>query len=1515
MIAPTAFADRRGQARRFGFIALLAAALSLLVAASPALAARGFESQITEANGSAFTNPWGLAVDGANNLWVSDIGPGLIDKFSPAGSFLGQGTGEGHWSGNYTRSIAISNASGHAYIADSNQDDLWVLNSDTSFNSDIKGPWGTGCCFVYAAADNSGGVGDGDVYVSSSGGTVTRIDGSGNAADFSGSASYISGNQITGTPGGPFGKPVGVAVGPDGSLYVVDQGHEAVYEFAPSGAFVRAIEETTAGEGFGEVVAAAVDPTNEHLLVADAGKQTIEEFDSSGSFLEPAVDPTETPAGELGSLQALAVNASGELFVSDGSNAVVDVFGPALVLPKLSYKPVTGLAQTTATLAAEVDPNGGGAIESCEFEYGHTTAYGEGAACSPVAPYASPTEVEAELSGLGPGSTYHYRLLLTNVNGTKRGADRTFHTTGPPSLGSSSVSGISGVSATVESEINPSGFDTTYKIEYGPTESYGFETAETDIGSANEGQPVLNELTGLSAATTYHYRFVATNSQGVVEGTDQTFETEPAAQIVEQSVSAISGVCATLEARVNPDGSATSVLFEYGTTGGYGAETTAVDIGSENQPQPLSTEVCGLSAQTEYHFRAVASNGQGTVEGSDQSFETEPPAQIFEQTVSDITRNCATLEAQVDPDGSETAVSFEYGTTESYGSETAAVGVGAGTEPQLAEAEVCGLTVGTTYHFRAVASNAQGTVQGPGSAFTTVGVLAIDSTYSTAVTSTSADLRAQINPLGEATGYHFEYGTDTSYGTSIPIPDGDLGASVQDVLASQHLQGLLPNTTYHFRVVAENASGTVEGPDRTFTTQGLAGPFSLPDGRAYEQVSPVPKGGREAVVPGASDGRSAVSGEAVVYSSQEPIAGPVGAPFFSQSISRRTSAGWVTTSINAPQPPITAFAGLQNSPYPDLAFTPELTAGILYGGPGLAPGGAANALNLYRSDLSDPANPTYQTIGLGPRPHHPRGLLDTNDSGIGEPSFDGASADLNRIVFTMNEALTPGAPYSPGVNGLGNDQIYLWSGGQLSLVSVDPAGNPIDPGTAGQGAEVGAHESGSTTGRGTEMHAVSSDASRVLFTADGPPTGYACSSGAPDCSGTLYLRQGLDSPSPSTLEVSASEATTPDPNGPLPAEFRGASADTKYIFFTSCERLTDDSTATTDVPGDCKPNDSLGIGDDLYRYDLEAPAGHHLTDLTVDPTDPSGAQVQGVVGVSDDGSYVYFVANGVLDAGAQLNQPNLYLTHDGQTTFIATLSPQDEARVWSNRYQSSLGIAGKTAYLTPDGTHLAFTSVEPITGYENLDAEDGGRDSEVFLYDATSAAGSLSCASCNPTGVRPSGRSELPSSGFGGDAYHARVLSDDGSRLFFTTPDALVPQDINNATDVYEYAAGRASLISSGAGDAGFVDASPNGNDVFFYTRARLVAQDTDDNLDVYDARVGGGIPSQNEAPAPLCSGDACRPPASGSPAEQTPGSGSFSGPGNQGRPHRHHKKKRCKKHAKHCHKPRRVNANHGGAK
>jgi hypothetical protein len=196
-----------------------------------------------------------------------------------------------------------------------------------------------------------------------------------------------------------------------------------------------------------------------------------------------------------------------------------------------------------------------------------------------------------------------------------------------------------------------------------------------------------------------------------------------------------------------------------------------------------------------------------------------------------VTATTASVSGTVNPEGpTVTRCGFEYGLSTSYGASSPcspAPPLNGNTAIPVA-GSLEGLHPNTTYHYRLAAVNANGTSYGEDQTFQTMTAPpSLDSQSASVVTQTSATLNASINPNNQDTTYHFQFGPTTAYGTVLPAPDADIGLGYGDVVVGQQLTGLSPGTTYHFRVIATNATsppgGTV-GADRTFTTPSLQPP-------------------------------------------------------------------------------------------------------------------------------------------------------------------------------------------------------------------------------------------------------------------------------------------------------------------------------------------------------------------------------------------------------------------------------------------------------------------------------------------------------------------------------------------------------------------------------------------------------------------------------------------------------------------------------------------------------------------
>lgn len=651
----------------------------------------------------------------------------------------------------------------------------------------------------------------------------------------------------------------------------------------------------------------------------------------------------------------------------------------------------------------------------------------------------------------------------------------------------------------------------------------------------------------------------------------------------------------------------------------------------------------------------------------------------------------------------------------------------------------------------------------------------------------------------------------------------------------------------------------------------------LPDGRAWEMVSPLDKNGNNVLgIVGDSGGgvvQASPDGQGITYVSLASFGQPQGASIGSQYVAQRGEGGWSTQNISIPMNgqsfPIKAGGG---TPY--RAFSTDLSSGLVWGGaagpsgffegPPLA-GAPAEYENYYLAGI--PSEALRPIVARAPS-------VPANEFRL---AFLGATPDLEHVIVKSSAVLG-----TSGVEVSGGHNLYEWerASGQFQPINVLPDG-------ADEPEEVFFGRGAGATGQ-----AVSEDGSRVVWTADTAPS-------------SLYVREGIGTAHPVTVQADA-----PAGNG----RFLTASSDDSKVFFADNERLMGDSTA------------GIGGFGDLYRFEPESAAGSRLADLTIDHVDPGGAEVLGVLGASADGSYLYFVANGVLDPGAPGDHRgdcpvgvfqagatcNLYLWHEGWETprFIAVLSSSDEveadgAAALGVAYDWDPSVDARTARVSHDGNRVVFMSNESLTGYDNTVSAGSScvknfagptlpaRCEEVFLYEAN--ANHLSCVSCNPSGARPTGPSGMP----GGTQiendqalYQSRVLSEQGDgaaggvRVFFDSADGIVPQDTNGVEDVYEYENGNVYLISDGksAEGASFVDASTDGNDVFFLTRGQLVAQDTDQLVDLYDARaphVTGERVGFSVASPVICEGEDCRAPNPAAPVFGSPSSAAFIGAGN----------------------------------
>jgi hypothetical protein len=465
----------------------------------------------------------------------------------------------------------------------------------------------------------------------------------------------------------------------NGHVFALDEASKSIYEFGPSGAFVGQISDphltmpsalaldstgaiyvvespATGTKGVVKLSAAgtylstvpvespftlAVDQATDHLYVSDTSVGQIREFDVAGAQL----------AAFGGSLPlSLAVNeANGRVYVGVFSfltgGAAVNVFGPAGVnVPTVTAAPAAAVLETTASLSGTVDPDGGEAV-GCRFEYGPTTAYGQSAPCVPATPFASSTAVAANLTGLNPSTTYHFRLAAENPPVAPRtksvpgvSPDQTFVTEGPPTIEAESSANVERYGATLKATIHPHGYDSEFKFQYvddAHFQAEGFvstatrSTSLSELGGGVKVRNVSQDVGNLAIGTTYHYRAVATNARGTRTGPGKTFATLPVATIDSQwAYGRFRSV--RLEAKANPLGFQSSCRVELVaeaefSQSGYAnalSQPCLQSLGGGSAAVGGRVDVGGLQPSTKYHYRFVVTNQSGSVAGADQTFST-----------------------------------------------------------------------------------------------------------------------------------------------------------------------------------------------------------------------------------------------------------------------------------------------------------------------------------------------------------------------------------------------------------------------------------------------------------------------------------------------------------------------------------------------------------------------------------------------------------------------------------------------------------------------------------------------------------------------------------------------------------------------------------------------------------------------------------------------------------------------------------------------------------------------------
>jgi DNA-binding beta-propeller fold protein YncE len=950
---------------------------------------------------------------------------------------------------------------------------------------------------------------------------------------------------------------------------------------------------------------------------------------------------------------------------------------------------------------------------------------------------------------------------------------------------------------------------------------------------------------------------------------------------------------------------------------------------TEAPPPPLE-DATGVAVDAKSGFVYVANTATQQI----AAFRVGIEATV--EAPSGVGATEAVLHGTVNP--SESQVShciFEYGPTASYGHtqlcEQSPEAIGKGSSPVAVSARIEGLAGGTEYHYRLRVVNGNGAVASEDEHFATHPTVKIEEVTTSKLEASLVNLVARVNPEGLSAHYHFEYGpcvpegcssSSSKYEFVVPVPDAPIAAGGSPVTVSQHIEGLSVGTAYHFRLAVEDANKVAtQSREVTFIAEPapptcpVSRPRqdgSLPDCRAYEQVTPPDKNGALVNVGGlltlpsiASDGSRVLAKSIQCFHGPPSCVGirqTEGDPFEFQ----RGEDGWETMSL---APPIA-------TPGTMVSYNAE-TGMVLY-----ALGGDPSAPEELVARAADGTLHSIGPIGENPNPVEAPG----SQAGALVDVRSVMTPDLSHIAYQLSY---PGWPSLE--SGSKAETIFKYSGMGNSRPTLVPVTGP-----AGSTSQIGACGV-SLGGRGgiSSLHdTLSSDGATTVFTVDPCKGGTGENTGTPVPVLELWERSEPGG-EPSTVEISGAgpenECNSVCQGEPLAnAAYQGASPDDSKVYFTSTAQLTNEASEdkrtgeSAWTPG-CPGTASGASGCNLYEFECPHPckshSESHLVDVSAGDTSGLGPQVQGVIAVSSDGSGVYFVARGVLTgANAAGVEPvagglNLYGYRDGSgggsghLQFVATLAASD-SELWEAN--EGIGIAN----VTPDGRFLVFTSHRGLT--PDATREEG--PAQVYRYDAAGEA--LTRVSVGRQGYDNNGNSSTVDAHFvrleelvsgNGSARTDPTMSDDGQFVFFESPSALAPGALDEqpvignekllAENVYEWAAdgartrggetvcgepgGCVSLISDGKdiiervpGHRLLLGSDASGENVFFWSADSLVPSDVDTQIDLYDARVHGGFPETGPS-GPCEALETCRPAPSAPPGFETTFSNVFSGGGN----------------------------------
>ncbi|HWI96766.1 MAG TPA: hypothetical protein VNS60_11930 [Solirubrobacterales bacterium] len=1337
------------------------------------------------------------------------------------------------------------------------------------------------------------------------------------------------------------GEPPNVTVSFQGALGGADQPQMTCTSLGAGSCSVTTTSEGHPGpllsssNAFSATIGLAVNPAGSALYVLrvpSEGPVVVQQFgpaNEPGLSAPPsAVDDTHGATADFGggfssyTLRGFGFdNASGRLYVAvngdpDGSEYeehtaplpyahrvyVLDE-ASSLPSPTASTPSITDTSTRSATFHVEVDPKGG--LVSCVFQYSTDETHWTDVkvpSCATLNQSGGPQAIKQSVSGLAPDTHYFLRLQVTRPYfpgfTAVTSAVQSFTTaSGPPLISGAKAKAIDEHSVRVTALIDPSHSPTTYVIEYGTSPALGSSTEAASVGAGTQPIEVSPVIGGLSPATQYYFKVVATNLVNSAASENLPVVTYPATPSF--------GSCPNERFRTGPSAKLPDCrAYEQVTPKdkfGSDINGTTFSVQTSSSGDAITSfALAGFPGPESFQGINVLMSRFAGGKWSTAGLSNPYPYGDEDHTLawtSDLRLSFGMARHTGASTGEEYSLVMRDSLT---GARTVLIPQGVGSDPRANRAGLIGGALDDDSKLLFAANGDVPVTSGPAP-----------------VSTESPNVYLYDRDTGELTLAGLLPDSACASPPCVPAGGSKFPLAFGGFARDGHV--VTPDGGVYF---TDTATGQL------YLRRDVAGP-----GATTVQVS-------------ASHKTNGGGPGGVASNSPQPVTFSAGATpdgskaFFTSNEELTNDANTGDEPVIPPPPPTAIGRGNIDGSSPQPSFIPTkakwtaVDSGHVYwtnteaGTIGRADIGGANPEPSFITGLENPEGIAVDSARIywAEARDHQEG-----HGTIGRATLAGAGVEKEFITGA-------GDPHGVAVS---SEYVYWTNGANTDIGRATITGASPEQSFLSRGS--GEHPWGIAV-NATNLYWIDQEGIAYIIKMNVGGGGESYTSVDSQARGIAIDSNHIYWSDVSNGRIGRRELNFSNAN----AEFITG---TKGVF-----GLAVDGSHVYWAADPEPPTPPASPGTDLYRYDRES---SELIDLAPDSYDPNGAEVIGVLGYSDDGNRAYFAANADLDGtgpaasgdclpGESSNGScSVYFWQADSTGDCASAGGcisfvfRSDADVfsgpnpnWWGGETPALFDYMKISRVSSDGSTLVFSSRRQLTGYDSTPAKAVCGDefgtpvpcAELYRYDAES--GQISCLSCDPTGAPPAAAPGIKAADlfhaptsyltYTGQSFLSRNLSPDGKRFFFQSPDRLVPADVNgevkcdtkeetqvgsepSCQDVYEWEApgegsctigggaynpangGCIYLLSAGTGPypSYLADVSESGDVAFIFSRQQLVPGDEDTQEDLYAVKVGGGLAADHEARPASCEGDACRGASSKSSNAPGAGSAAFEGPGN----------------------------------